>query len=53
MLVSGVQQSDSLIHILESIHLQIPFPSRLLHNSEQSLLCYTVASPAWPVPYFD
>ena len=42
VLVSGVQQSDSVIHIEVSILFQIPFPFRLLQNTEQSSLCYTV-----------
>ena len=42
VLVSGVQQSDSVIHIPISILFQIPFQFRLLHNIEQSSLCYTV-----------
>ena len=42
VLVSGVQQSDSVIHIHVSILFQILFPFRLLHNTEQSSLCYTV-----------
>ena len=45
MLVSGVQQSDSVIHIYVSI-FQILFPFRLLQNIEQSTLCYTVG-PCW------
>ena len=46
MLVSGVQQSDSVIHIYVSILFQILFPFKLLHNIEQSSLCYTVG-PCW------
>ena len=42
MLVSGVQQSKSVIHIHISIPFQILFP--LLHNIEQLTLCYTVDS---------
>ena len=42
VLVSGVQQSDSVIHIHVPILLQIFFPFRLLHNIEQSSLCYIV-----------
>ena len=45
-LVSGVQQSDSVIHIHVSILLKILFPFRLLHNSEQSSLFYTIG-PFW------
>ena len=42
VMVSGVQQSDSVIHIHVSILFQILFPLRLLQNIEQSSLCYTV-----------
>ena len=42
VLVSGIQQSDSVIHIHASILFQILFPFRLLQNIEQSSLCYTV-----------
>ena len=42
VLVSGVQQSDSVIHIDVSILFQILFPIRLLQNIEQSSLCCTV-----------
>ena len=40
--VSGVQQSDSVIHIHVSVPFQILFTFRLLHNIEQSSLYYTV-----------
>ena len=46
VLVSGVQQSDSVIHIHVSILFQVIFPFRLLQNTEQSSLCYTVG-PCW------
>ena len=46
VLVSGVQYRDSVIHIHVSILLQILFSFRLLHNIEQSSLCYTVG-PCW------
>ena len=46
VLVSGVQQSDSVIHIHVSILFQILFPFRLLQSVEQSSLCYTVG-PCW------
>ena len=46
VLVSGVQQSDSVMHIPISVLFQIPFQFRLLHNIEQSSLCYTV-DPCW------
>ena len=46
MLVSGVQQSDSVIHIHVSILFKILFPFRLLHSIEQSSLCSTVG-PCW------
>ena len=45
-LVSVVQQSDLVIRIDVSILFQILFPIRLLHNTEQSSLCYTVG-PCW------
>ena len=45
VLVSGVQQSNSVIHLHVSI--QVLFPFRLLWNMEQSSLCYTVG----PVGY--
>ena len=45
VIVSGVQQSGSVIHIHVSI-FQILFPFRVLHNIEQSPLCYTVG-PCW------
>ena len=38
VLVSGVQKSDSVIHIHVSILFQILLPFRLLHNIEQSVL---------------
>ena len=48
VLVSGVQQSDSVvsIHIHVSILVQILFPCRFLQSVEQSSLCYTVG-PCW------
>ena len=46
MLVSGVQESDSVIYLHVSILSQILFPFSLLHNIEQSSLCYTV-DPCW------
>ena len=46
VLVSGVQQSDPVIHVHVSILFQILFPLRLLQNFEQSPLCYTVG-PYW------
>ena len=42
VLVSGVQQSDSIIHIYVTILFQVLFPFQLLPNIEQSSLCYTV-----------
>ena len=42
VLVSDVQQSDSVIHIQVSIFFQILFPFRLLQSTEQSSLCSTV-----------
>ena len=41
-LVSIVQQSDLVIRIDVSILFQVIFPIMLLHNFEQSYLCYTV-----------
>ena len=46
VLASGVQQSDSVIHINVSILFRILFPFRLLQNTEQHSLCYTVG-PCW------
>ena len=46
MLVSGVQQSDSVIHTQVSILFQVLFPFRLLQITEQSSLCYTIG-PCW------
>ena len=46
MIVSGVQQSDSVICIHVSILFQIAFPFKLLHNIELSSLRYT-AGPCW------
>ena len=43
VLVSGVQQSDSVIHIQVSILFQVLFPLKLLQNIEQSSLCYQKA----------
>ena len=42
MVVSGVQPSDSVIHMYISIPIQILFPYRLLQDTEYSSLCYTV-----------
>ena len=39
VLVAGVQQSDSVIHIHVSILFQILFPFRLLQNIEQRVPC--------------
>ena len=46
MLVSRVQQSDSVIHIHVSVRFQILFSFRLLQSVEQSSLCYPVG-PRW------
>ena len=40
VLVSGVEQSDSVIHVRISTLFKILFPFRLLNNIEQSSLCY-------------
>ena len=46
VLVSGVQQGDSVICIHVSILFQILFPFRVLQSTEQSSLCYT-GGPCW------
>ena len=46
VLVSGVQQSDSGLHIHVSILFHILFPYRSLQGIEQSSLCCTVG-PCW------
>ena len=42
VLVSGVQQTESIIHIHISTLFQILFPYRPLQSIEQSSLCYKV-----------
>ena len=43
VLISGTQQSDSVIHLRASILFQVFFSLfRLLQNTEQSSLCYIV-----------
>ena len=44
VLISSVQQSDSVIHVCVSILFQVLFPFYLVHDIEQSYLCYTVGS---------
>ena len=47
VLASGVQQSDSTTPAHVSVFFfQILFPFRLLHDIEQSFLCYAVG-PGW------
>ena len=46
VLVSGIQQSDSMTYIHVSILFQILFPCRLLQSSESSSLNSTV-DPCW------
>ena len=46
VLISNIQQSDSVIHVHASVLFQILFPVRLLQNIEQSSLCYTIG-PCW------
>ena len=46
VLVSGVQQRDSVIHTHVSILFQILFLFKLLHNIEQSSL-YCAVGPCW------
>ena len=43
VIVSGVQQNDSVIHIHVSFFFQIIFPFRMLHNIEGSSLSYPAA----------
>ena len=43
VLVSGVLQHGSVMHIQVSILFQILLPFRLLQNTEKSSLCYTVS----------
>ena len=42
MLISGVQQSESVIHTHISLLFQIVFPQKLIQKIEYSSLCYTV-----------
>ena len=44
--ISGVQQSDSVIHTHVSVLFQVLFPFRLLQNFEQRSLC-CVVDPRW------
>ena len=44
VIVSGIQQSDSGIHIHVFILFQILFSFGLLQNIEQHFLCYTIGS---------
>ena len=46
MLVTGVQQSKSVIPMQVYILIQIVFPLGLLQNIELSSLCYTIG-PCW------
>ena len=48
VLVSGVQQSDSVIHIHVSILFQILFPFRLLQSIEQSSQSPNLSLPPTP-----
>ena len=50
-LVSGVQQSESIIHLNISILFQILVPCRLSQTIEQISLCYTVGPCFLPVLY--
>ena len=53
VLVSGVLQSDSVIHIHTCTLFQILFPYRSLQRGEQSSLCCTVG-PCWlSILYID
>ena len=51
MLVSGVRQSDSVIHIHVSILFRVFFPLRLLQNTEHISLYYSVG-PFWLFSYY-
>ena len=44
VLISGVQKSNSVVHIHVAVLFQTLFPCSLLQNTEQSSLCYTVGS---------
>ena len=44
--MSSVQQNDSVIHTPMSIIFQILILLRLLQNTEQCSLCYTI-EPCW------
>ena len=46
VVVSGVKQSDSVLNMYVSILFKILFPFKLLCNTEQSSLCYTIG-PCW------
>jgi len=41
VIVSGIQQRESVIHIHVATPFQVLFPFGCHHNIEQSLLCYT------------
>ena len=53
MLASGVQQSDSVIHmyICTNIIFQILFHHVSLQDTEYSSLCYTVGPCSLPILY--
>ena len=51
VLVSGVQQSESVIHMPISIPFQILFPYRLLQRLEEVSLCWTGGPSPSSVPY--
>lgn len=46
VVLSGVQQSDSLMHVCISFRFQILFPNRLFLSIGTSSLCYAVG-PCW------
>ena len=50
VLVSGVQQSDSVIHIHISILFQILFPCRLLHNIVHLLAFESLSTDSLMLP---
>ena len=51
VIASGEQRRDSATHIHVSVLPQLPLPSRLPHNIEQSCLCSTLG-PCW-LPIFN
>ena len=44
VLISSIQQNDSVTHTHVAVLFTILFPLKVLKNIEQSSLCYTVAA---------